>query len=262
MGKVATKFLVRRIVGEPYVGKRMKFHYLSELLQELNLKVNAALEVGCSDGLFTHLLRRKFPSASITGVDIDEENIAELKAFFHDDAKIHFVCNDIVQTSESNKYDLIFALDVLEHIVEDDVAITKMYDALRPGGTLIVHVPNKSYQTIDGKIHDVADEDAWKINPGHVRQGYSPAALADKLQKAGFTVNRCFTSQGWWADVAHRSYQKFEKPAFLRLGSIPITDVCSFLDRKLPRSFGNTVFAVAVKSAECATLRDTRSQFE
>ena len=40
--------------------------------------------------------------------------------------------------------DLVTAFDVLEHIEDDAGAVHDLYNALRPGGTLLVHVPRAS----------------------------------------------------------------------------------------------------------------------
>jgi 2-polyprenyl-3-methyl-5-hydroxy-6-metoxy-1,4-benzoquinol methylase len=69
--KTRLKFMVRRIIGEPYVGKRLKMHHLPSLLRRLTLpKQSAILEVGCEDGYFTEWLSRRYPSATVEGLDI------------------------------------------------------------------------------------------------------------------------------------------------------------------------------------------------
>ena len=51
----------------------------------------------------------------------------------------------------------------------------------------------------------VPDEEAWRINPGHVRQGYSPDELRSKLQQAGFEVKAVQMAQGHPITYAHRT---------------------------------------------------------
>lgn len=250
MNKTALKFLIRQAIGEPYVGKRMKLRYLDRLLGSLKLKnVDSILEVGCSDGLFTMWAKQKYPQAQVTGLDIDRETIADLNewAKLKRHKNLRFIQHDLLGLAESEKYDLVLALDILEHITDDDQAIANIYNSLKSGGHVVVHVPNSAYHTLDGQIHHVPDELAWKINEGHVRQGYAPEKLKQKLEHRGFTVLKCFTAHGPLSDLAHRIYSGLEKPAILRLAAVPVIDVCNILDMNTKRKFGNTVFAVAQK---------------
>ena len=123
---------------------------------------------------------------------------------------------------------------------------------MKPNGLLLVHVPNKTYQTITGERHEVPDEEAYRINAGHVRQGYFPDTMRDLLTQGGFVVEDVFTAHGPMSDVAHRIYYQFENPAVLRFATMPLVDICSAIDRTMKRPFGNTVFAVARKQEKQA----------
>ncbi len=73
--------------------------------------------------------------------------------------------------------DLVVAFDVLEHIVEDDLAAAEIHRALRPGGTLLVAVP------CDPRLWSAHDEAV-----DHVRR-YTRETLGDLLTGAGFVVD-------------------------------------------------------------------------
>jgi hypothetical protein len=111
-----------------------------------------------------------------------------------------------------------------------------------------VHVPRDQWTTRSGLVHRVADEEAWRINPGHVRHGYSPEGLRRLLTDAGLVVKETQTWVGRWGVLAHTVDTHLERPMVLRLLTIPVTDLCAFLDRRTRSSEGNTVFAWAVKS--------------
>ncbi|NHN55198.1 methyltransferase domain-containing protein [Calidifontibacter sp. DB0510] len=75
--------------------------------------------------------------------------------------------------------DLVTALDIIEHIEDDDAAVSEIRRVLRPGGTAVIAVP------ADPKLwsaHDVA------VN--HVRR-YTRPALLDVLQRNGLVVEEC-----------------------------------------------------------------------
>ena len=74
--------------------------------------------------------------------------------------------------------DLVVAFDVLEHIEDDKAAVRGVFEALRPGGRLLVAVP--------------ADPALWSAHDeavGHVRR-YTRQTLYDLLAGSGFEVGR------------------------------------------------------------------------
>src|SRR5947209_17807771 len=75
--KTALKFRIRRWIGEPYVGKRMKMRHLGRLLRGVSLPPEARiLEVGSGDGVFCDWLARRFRGARVEGLEIDGEDVA------------------------------------------------------------------------------------------------------------------------------------------------------------------------------------------
>jgi SAM-dependent methyltransferase len=130
------------------------------------------LDVGCGTGtMLTHLAR--FGDAQ--GVDIDPEAIQYCHA------------RGLTQVSQSGAgtlpfaaetFDLVTALDVVEHIDDDLGALREMRRVLRPGGRLLVTVP--AYRFLWGRQDD--------INL-HKRR-YVAAELRNRLRSAGFEVQK------------------------------------------------------------------------
>src|SRR4029079_5591172 len=81
----------------------------------------------------------------------------------------------------ADEFDVIGAFDVLEHLVEDNRALTQMSNAVRPGGGLLVTVPHQPY------LWSASDEHAM-----HQRR-YSRAELRRKVESVGFQ-SELFTS--------------------------------------------------------------------
>lgn len=75
-----------------------------------------------------------------------------------------------------NEFDCIGAFDVLEHIVEDEAVLTEMQRALRPGGGIVLTVPQHPW------LWSRQDDYAC-----HVRR-YSRGKLREKVLRAGFKV--------------------------------------------------------------------------
>ena len=248
LAKQYAKQIVRRTVGEPYVGKRLKISRVSSILPQLGLQPSTILDAGTEDATFVYWLADRYSTATVVAVDIDADAIAACRAArpasYAD--RVHFKVSTFSDL-ESDAFDLVTAFDVLEHIEDDAAAAAELARTLRPGGTLLVHTPRDQWTTRSGVVHRVPDEEAWRINSGHVRQGYRPDGLRLLLTEAGLEVEDTQLWVGRWGTLAHNVYSGLEHPALLRLLSIPVTDVCGRLDRRHPSPDGNTVFARAVK---------------
>ncbi|MCW2496004.1 class I SAM-dependent methyltransferase [Jatrophihabitans sp.] len=248
--KQQAKQLLRRTVGEPYVGKRIKLRRLAQALPPLRLQPTAILDAGAEDATFVYWLADRYPGAQVTAVDLDAAAIAAClaarPAAYRE--SVHFEVGSF-DTLRPASFDLITAFDVLEHITDDHGAVADLVRALRPGGTLLVHVPRDRWLERSGTVHQVPDADAWQINPGHVRQGYSPQSMRTLLEGAGLEVLDLQTWVGHAGTFAHEFYARVEHPVPLRALSLPVTDWCARLDRRRGGLLGNTVYAQARKPA-------------
>ncbi|MBL8765834.1 MAG: class I SAM-dependent methyltransferase [Planctomycetes bacterium] len=87
------------------------------------------------------------------------------------------VCADATRPPfRSGSLDLICALDVLEHLDDDEAALRAWRDAIAPDGTLLLSVP--AFQVLWGR-QDVLSEH---------RRRYRAPQLRARLEAAGFTV--------------------------------------------------------------------------
>jgi hypothetical protein len=73
--KQHAKQFVRRSIGEPYVGKRLKLRRLDGVLPTLGLRPSSVLDAGGEDATFVYWLADLYPEATITAVDIDADAI-------------------------------------------------------------------------------------------------------------------------------------------------------------------------------------------
>jgi 2-polyprenyl-3-methyl-5-hydroxy-6-metoxy-1,4-benzoquinol methylase len=103
-------------------------------------KNDTILDVGCGSGkLLQFLLAKGF--INLHGVDISPEQTALARQ----------VCKNITEANllnfletTNNKYDLITALDVIEHLDKEEILrfLNSCYTALKGSGRLIVQTPN------------------------------------------------------------------------------------------------------------------------
>lgn len=83
---------------------------------------------------------------------------------------------DTAYAEHIGTYDTVFALNVIEHIEDDILALLNIYKMLKPGGKVVILVP--SYQWLFNSF-DVA--------LGHYRR-YTTQMMSERQEKAGFKV--------------------------------------------------------------------------
>ncbi len=101
----------------------------------------SALDVGCGAGLLAEPLARL--GAEVAGVDAVPELIAA--------AKIHAAGQGLVIDYRAvgveeliGEYDLVTALEVIEHVADPQAFVTCLAERLAPGGLLILSTPNRT----------------------------------------------------------------------------------------------------------------------
>lgn len=133
------------------------------------------LEVGCGTGAVLMALSERFPHLSLTGTEL------LMNGLDHAASRVKnadFLQMDALAIPFENEFDVVGAFDVLEHIEQDDKALTQLYQACKPGGGIILTVPQHPF------LWSVTDEYAC-----HKRR-YTRQDLLKKVEEAGFTVVR------------------------------------------------------------------------
>jgi predicted SAM-dependent methyltransferase len=86
-------------------------------------------------------------------------------------------------------YDLVIACDVLEHVADDKLALREIFRILKPGGCVILTVPQKDHAAEtyeDNSIVDPAERKRAYGTADHLRIYGSD--FADRMESAGFQV--------------------------------------------------------------------------
>ena len=131
------------------------------------------LEIGCGTGFVLSGVKQAFPHLHLSGSEIFSNGLIYAKTrvgqcdIFQMDAR-HIPFED--------EFDIIGGFDVLEHITEDEEVLAQLHRAVRPGGGIVLTVPQHAF------LWSKADECAC-----HVRR-YSSGELKKKVRKAGFEL--------------------------------------------------------------------------
>jgi len=100
------------------------------------------LDVGCGDGSFTSILGRDF--REVCGIDVQEEYLRQFQDSVADDTRFQVAnMSASAMTFPDAHFDTIVSIETLEHIPDLAAAVKEMHRVLRPGGELIITVPNR-----------------------------------------------------------------------------------------------------------------------
>ncbi|MDI6792345.1 MAG: class I SAM-dependent methyltransferase [bacterium] len=188
------KKLYYRLIGTAHIGERRRFHTFSKALDQIDLsKYNRALNAGSGNGGHSFYLAGKYPHLKITNAEIDERKIANCRRILEKTklSNLEFVRADLLALKFDQEFDFIFTVHVLEHIEEDETVLANLFQALKPGGKLLVYVPAVKKKDSNSLLNRRLAQERRKIfeeDFGHVREGYRKEDLEEKLNKAGFKV--------------------------------------------------------------------------
>lgn len=131
------------------------------------------LEIGCGTGFVTKAVAAAFPSMEITGGEL---LLAGLPFASRRLPQVELIQMDARRIPYEDHFDLVGLYDVLEHIREDEKVLNELHSALRPGGGLLLTVPQHPWLW-----------NRFDMASGHVRR-YTYNELRNKVERSGFSI--------------------------------------------------------------------------
>ena len=148
------------------------------------------LDIGCGGGLVTEPLCRL--GADVTGLDAGAENIRIAKDHARQqDLDINYVCSTAEQlAARGKKYDVVTALEIIEHVDHPDVFIEACCKLLKPDGLLILSTLNRTAKSFALGIVAAEYILRWLPQGTHNWKKFlKPSEMARQLDTNGFQVN-------------------------------------------------------------------------
>jgi 2-polyprenyl-6-hydroxyphenyl methylase/3-demethylubiquinone-9 3-methyltransferase len=145
-----------------------------------------ALDVGCGAGLLAEPLARL--GAEVIGVDAAEENVAVARAHAAGSGLPIDYRHGELATLGLGQYDLVTAMEVLEHVADKPLFLAELAQHLAPGGLLVLSTPNR---TARSRLLMVGLAEAVGAIPKGTHDWndfVTPDELRDLLSKAGLAM--------------------------------------------------------------------------
>jgi SAM-dependent methyltransferase len=130
------------------------------------------LEIGCGTGYVLQAVVRQFPSVHLSASEYYEAGLVHARKRV---PNCSFSTMDATKMTDHLVYDCIGCFDVIEHIEADQRVLNNFFRALRPGGSIVLTVPQHPW------LWSQADAFA------HHQRRYTAADLQRKLKLAGFS---------------------------------------------------------------------------
>jgi 2-polyprenyl-3-methyl-5-hydroxy-6-metoxy-1,4-benzoquinol methylase len=174
------------------IKKKNKLNKLNNFLD--NQEGKTCLDIGCGTGAISYSLRKQ--DGTWHSIDSDENCVILTKKLVKE--RVHQM--DATKTNfEDNKFDTVIALDIIEHIEDDDSLVKELHRIIKDDGKLYVTTPHISKTAILNYIKNWIGLTPDKY--GHVRAGYTTKQLKEKLEKNGFKVEKTGTYSKFFTEI-------------------------------------------------------------
>lgn len=203
---------------------------------------NRVFETGAGIGNFTRLILGK---ELVVISDSALASIIELKRRINENNRVHIVQYNLADSPsevlKQYRFDTVLCLNVLEHIEDDNRALSNISAILGPNSRLIVLVPalNQLYGQLDRALN-------------HYRR-YAQSELVKKLDDAGFNIEKTkyfnlLGSIAWWIDSVMLRRKKL--PGIqLRILDF-LVPMLQWFESKISIPFGISLIIIAKKKQQ------------
>lgn len=160
------------------------------------------LDIGCGGGLMSEPLARL--GAQVTGADAAPGNIAVAQLHAEEQGLEIDYLNVTAETllAEGRVFDVVIALEIVEHVADPAAFVQMCHDLLRPGGLGVISTLNRTAKSFGAAIIGAEWVMRWLPKGTHDwRRFITPDELADIALNAGLApVDRrgmVFNPFGW-----------------------------------------------------------------
>ena len=123
------------------------FSEVSDFLKKRN--VSSVLEIGSGTGILLNELKENFPDIQFSGIDPNISGFHNLKTIIsklnEDGFNIKVESTGVEKYSSDKKFDLIFSINVFEHVEDQIQYLLKTHELLNKNGLNVILCPNYDF---------------------------------------------------------------------------------------------------------------------
>jgi len=161
----------------------------------------AVLDAGCGGGLFSIGLAEA--GYLVFGMDMSQSGIRAAQERGIGEFKVASVYENLAEPFGRKHFDAIVSIEVIEHLYSPKAFARQAYDAVLPGGVVVISTPYWGYlKNIVLAVTNRIDRSLTALwEGGHIKH-FSRDTLTRLMEEAGFeTVSFVGTGEGWRAHV-------------------------------------------------------------
>ncbi len=123
---------------------------MNSVLKKVDLKDKVILDQGCGEGVWMNEFARFTSPKNVFGFDIDPESKTNYELLITNLPNPVPIENYIICKAEdlkfgSDKFEIVFSNEVLEHVEDDKKAVEEVNRVLKKGGKFIIFTPNRGW---------------------------------------------------------------------------------------------------------------------
>ena len=153
-------------------------HHVRGLLDDLFAEKgvpDSFADVGCGPGVVAFHVTEQYPETAVVGYDAAESILAENRerASEEGDENVDFERSDLPGFDPDRRFDVVLCFGTLAYVADSERALDALYDAVAPGGYLVMGYINE-----DGRAH----YDRMLDDPGeHAPDGFDPDRFEERF---------------------------------------------------------------------------------
>ena len=151
--------------------------FLEFLAAKLPDGPDAYADVGCGPGDLVFAVAERYPDATAVGYDAAEAVLAANRERAREGDRSARFERAVLPTFEPDRqFDVVSCLFTLSYVEDAEGAIASLYEAVKPGGYLVIHYPNRLAQTHYSGIAESPREYLGEDSP------WAPETFADRFE--------------------------------------------------------------------------------